>query len=103
MIRAYEAKRKSIINSEGKKYLDKLETYINKAIKEGLRSARMPFNLTASSDYEYQKENQEIGDAIIEELTSLGYTVQLEYATPIPAGCPSDQWNFDNGHITVNW
>ena len=39
MISASEAKRKSIVNSKGKEYLNKLENRINDAIKDGNRSA----------------------------------------------------------------
>jgi hypothetical protein len=102
MINASEAKRKSIINSKGKKYLDNLETYVNQAINDGLRSATMNIDLTEDSSGFYN-ENQEIRNAVVEELVNLGYTVDFEFAKPLPAGCPSDQWQFNNGHIKVEW
>ena len=102
MISASEAKRKSIINSKGKEYLDRLETYISRAIKDGKRSATMSIDLT-ESEYSYQKENQELKNAITEELVKLGYTVQFQYAKPLPSGCRSDQWDFNNGYIKVEW
>lgn len=102
MISASEAKRKSIINSKGKEYLDRLETYIGRAINDGLRSATMGIDLT-EADYAFQKENQEIRNAITEELVNLGYVVQFQYAKPLPTGCPSDQWDFNNGYIKVEW
>lgn len=95
MINASEAKRKSIINSKGKEYLDRLETYINRAIKDGQRSTTMSIDLTES--------NQELKNAITEELVKLGYTVQFQYAKPLPLGCRSDQWDFNNGYIKVEW
>lgn len=102
MIRANEAKRKSIINAKGKKYLDNLETYVNKAINDGLRSTTMSIDLTDNLDG-LHNENQEIRNAIVEELVNLGYTVDFEFAKPLPTGCPSDQWQFNNGHIRVDW
>lgn len=102
MIKASEAMRKSIINAKGKRYLDELEKYINRAISDGLRSATMCIDLTESSS-KFNNENQELRNAIVEELTHLGYTVDFKYAKPLPPGCPSDQWQFKNGHIKVEW
>lgn len=102
MIKASEAKRKSIINSKGKKYLDELEKHINRAIKDGLCSVTMSIDLTESNAV-YNNENLEIRNAIVEELVQLGYTVDFKYAKPLPLGCPSDQWDFSNGHIKVTW
>lgn len=102
MINANEAKRKSIINSKGRKYLDNLETYINQSINNGLRSATMSIDLTEESSGFYN-ESQEIRNAIVEELVNLGYTVDFEFAKPLPAECQSDQWQFNNGHIRVEW
>ena len=102
MISANEAKRKSIINAKGKKYLDNLEKYVNKAINDGMRSATMSIDLTDNLDG-LHNENQEIRNAIVEELVNLGYTVDFEFAKPLPTGYPSDQWQFNNGHIRVDW
>lgn len=102
MISASVARRKSIINSKGKQYLDSLETYINRAIREGSRTATMGIDLV-EPDGPFDKENEEIREAIIEELVNLGYTVDFKYSKPLPAGCPSDQWQFSNGHIRVEW
>lgn len=102
MISASVAKRKSIINSKGKQYLDSLETYINRAIREGSRTATMGIDLVEPVGL-FGKENQEIKEAIVEELVNLGYTVDFEFAEPLPEGCPSDQWQFSNGHIRVEW
>jgi hypothetical protein len=102
MIKASEAKRKSIINSKGKKYLDELEKHINHAIKDGLCSATTSIDLT-ESNAAYNNENLEIRNAVVEELVQLGYTVDFKYAKPLPSGCPSDQWDFYNGHIKVTW
>jgi len=102
MIKASEAKRKSIINSKGKKYLDELETKINRAVKEGKQSAYIGIGLT-EPDSAFYPENQDIRDAVVEELVKLGYKVDFKYAEPLPTGCPSDQWMFDNGHIKVEW
>jgi len=102
MINASEAKRKSIINSKGKRYLDSLESYIDRAVKDGLRSATMSIDLTEPENT-FREENLEIRNAIVEELVELGYTVEFKYAKPLPAGCPSDQWNFNNGYIKVEW
>lgn len=101
MIRASEAKRKSIINARGKEYLDRLEKYIIKAIEDGKRSATMSIDLT--EPFSSCDKDHELKNAIVEELVKLGYKVEFEYAKEMPAGCRSDQWNFDNGHIKVEW
>lgn len=105
MISASEAKRKSIVNSKGKEYLNKLENRINDAIKDGNRSAMISIDLIEPSGGKFalNKEPEEIRTAIVGELTSLGYRVNFKYADPLPALCPSDQWNFDNGYIKVEW
>lgn len=103
MIRASEAKRMSIINAKGKQYLERLEGYIIKAIEDGQRSTSMSIDLTESSYTSSTRENGELKNAIVEELVKLGYKVEFEYAKEMPAGCRSDQWNFDNGHIKVEW
>lgn len=102
MIKASDAKRKSIVNSKGKKLLDELEIHIERAINDGLRSATMSIDLTEKSGGFYN-ENQEIRNAIVEELVNLGYTVDFKFADPLPPGCPSSQWQFSNGHIKVEW
>lgn len=90
MISAAEAKRKSIINEKGKKYLDALEKCIEDSIKLGSRSATMSIDL--------QKYDKDIMEAIEEELTRLGYDITFEYANILPYGYP-----LDNGFITVEW
>lgn len=100
MIKASEAKRKSIINSKGKKYLEELEVKINRAIEDGVYSAYISISLLEPKN---NTENQEIMDAVVKELVNLGYKVDLKFAEPLPAGCPSDQWQFSNGHIRVEW
>ena len=102
MIKASEAKRKSLINSKGKKLLDRLERQINCAVDDGLCSASISIGLT-KPDNAFHTENQELMDAVVKELVNLGYKVEFKFADPLPAGCPSDQWSFDNGHIKVEW
>ena len=104
MISASEAKRKSIINSKGKEYLNKLENRIIDAIKDGKRSAMISIDLIEpSGKFALNREPDEIRTAIVAELTSLGYKVNFKYADPLPSRCPSDQWDFDNGYIKVEW
>lgn len=102
MISASEAKRKSIIKSKGMQYLEELEKAINRAIDTGSCSATISIALT-EMDSAYRNENLEIRNAIVEELVKLGYTVDFKYADPLPTRCPSDQWDFSNGHIKVEW
>ena len=97
MINARDAYRKSIINSKAKSYIDELEKAINKAISLGT------FSATISISMEENNTNSSIRNAIVEELVSSGYRVEFVYAKPLPLGCPSDQWNFNNGHIKVRW
>ena len=104
MISASEAKRKSIINSKGKEYLNKLENRIHDAIKDGKCSAMISIDIIKPSGKStLNREAEEISTAIVGELTSLGYKVNFKYADPLPPLCPSDQWNFNNGYIKVEW
>lgn len=102
MIKASEAKRKSLINSKGKKLLEKLEKQIIRAVDDGLCSARVSIGILKPEN-EFHTENQELMDAVEKELVNLGYKVELKFADPLPAGCPSDQWQFENGYIKVEW
>lgn len=103
MINARDAYRKSIINSKAKSYIDKLEKAINKAISSGAFSATISISMVASEQEYLTSDNLSIKNAVVEELISLGYKVEFVYAKPMPLGCPSDQWDFNNGHITVWW
>lgn len=102
MISASEAKRQSILNSTAKKYIERLEGAIKKASKNGDCSATISIDIV-ESDSTFDKPYVKLRNAIVEELVNLGYTVDFEYAKPIPLGCRSDQWNFSNGHIRVEW
>lgn len=103
MINARDAYRKSIINSKAKSYIDELEKAINKAISSGAFSATISISMEASEQKYLTSDNLSIKNAVVEELISLGYKVEFVYAKPMPLGCPSDQWDFNNGHITVWW
>ena len=104
MINAQEAYRKSIINSNAKFYLEELEKAINKSISLGDFSATIPVYLEEPSDILNQKNNSlNIKNAIVEELVGLGYKVEFMYAKPLPNNCPSGQFDFNIGHITVKW
>ena len=102
MIKAAEASIKSTLNAAAKTYIDRIEKAINEAILKGLYSATVDIDLIDSNDYGYS-DNRKIKEIIVAELSYLGYAVKFEYAKPLPSGCPSDQWQFNNGHITVSW
>lgn len=102
MIKASEAKRKSLINSKGKKLLEKLERQIIRAVDDGVFSASISIDLLEQKNG-FDTENKELMDAVVKELVNLGYKVDFKFADPLPAGCPSDQWQFSNGHIRVEW
>lgn len=97
MITAREAKNKSIINSKGKKYLDALEKKIENAVEAGNINTSIPIDLR---DVYTEKE---VSDAVVDKLLKLGYKVDIQYAKPLPARCPSDQWDFNNGTLSVDW
>ena len=103
MINAKDAYRKSIINSKAKSYIDELEKAINKAIVAATASSLGTFSATISISMEEHNTNSSIRNAIVEELVSSGYRFEFVYAKPLPLGCSSDQWNFNNGHIKVRW
>lgn len=102
MITAAEANLKSALNGVAKTYMDRIEKAIYKAISKGLYSATIDIDLIDSNDYG-PFDNRKVKEIIVEELSCLGYAVEFEYAKPLPSGCPSDQWQFNNGHITVSW
>lgn len=92
MIDAREAYRKSIINSVAQKEMQRIENYILKGIEDGKTSVTI-----STTDYE-----PAVKGAILEELMSLGYDVEYNPPKPLPAGCPSDQWD-DCGYLKVKW
>ncbi len=102
MIKASEAKRKSLVNSKGKKLLEKLERQINRAVDDGVCSASINIGMLKPEN-DFRTENQELMDAVVKELVNLGYKVEFKFADSLPAGCPSDQWQFENGYIRVEW
>ena len=103
MINARDAYRNSVINSKAKTYINELEKAIDKAIALGNFSATISINIEEQEQKYPPVNNLSIKNAIVEELIYLGYKVEFVYAKPIPFGCPTDQWNFNNGHITVWW
>lgn len=102
MIKAAEANIKSTLNGAAKTYIDRIEKAINEAILKGLYSTTVAIDLTDSNNYE-PFDNRKVKEIIVAELSCLGYAVEFEYAKPLPSGCPLDQWQFNNGHITVSW
>lgn len=98
IMKATEARTRSVISSEVNTYLSDIEKLIDKAIDKG------QFNIILTHDI---KKNDAHAEDIIfyisEKLTSLGYSVDTKYAKPLPSGCPTDQWDFNNGYIKVNW
>lgn len=92
MISADEARKRSLVNSKLKDVMDRMEEYVQDAIKRGATSTAMPtkgFTL-------------EEADAILSEFQRLGYTVTYETPKPLPPGCPTDQWDF-NGYLKLEW
>lgn len=97
MINARTAKRESLLNSKALAYMSNIETMINRAVKEGHMSA------TTNHGIEDNHDGKQLANAIKDKLVELGYVIEFEFAQPLPSGCPSDQWQFENGHITVKW
>lgn len=93
MIDANEAKRRTLINCELKDLMNRIEGHIEKSIKDG--NYRTCITLTKSL-------NKEFVSALYEEFTNLGYKITYEPAKQIPAGCPSDQWDF-NSYLKIDW
>ena len=103
MVNARDAYRKSVINSKAKIYINNLEKAIDEAMALGAFSATISINIEKHEQKCQPINNLSIKNAIVEELVNLGYKVEFVYAKPIPFGCPTDRWNFNNGHITVWW
>lgn len=97
MIDAYEAYKKSMLNAQAKTYIEKIETAISKAVKSGEFEAKINHGLTDGG------ESAKISKVIVEAITELGYEVFYQAAKELPAGCRSDQWDFENGHILISW
>lgn len=97
MINAQTAKRESLLNAKALTYMSNIETVINKAVKEGRMSA------TTNHRIEDNYDGKQLANAIKDKLVELGYVVEFRFAQPLPSGCPSDQWQFENGCITIKW
>lgn len=97
MIDAKTANRKSLINSKALTYMSNIETSINRAIEKGQMSATVHHNISDTYD------GKQLAEAIEDNLIELGYTVKFTFSKPMPSGCPSDQWDFNNGYIAINW
>ncbi len=95
MIDAYEAYQKSMLNAQAKTYIKKIENAVTKAIRYGEFEAKINHGLTDGG------ESAEISKVIVESITELGYEVFYQAAKELPAGCRSDQWDFENGHILI--
>lgn len=92
MITAKDATRMSVINSKLQSEMRIIEDAICKAAKDGR------FNVTiANNGYE-----NSILVHLRGELESCGYTVKYEPPKDLPAGCPSDQWDF-SGYLKISW
>ena len=97
MINANTAKRESILNSKALTYMSNIEKVVDRAVKEGHMSA------TTNHGIEDSYDGKQLANAIKDKLVELGYVVEFGFSKPLPAGCPSDQWNFNNGYITIKW
>lgn len=96
MIDAIEARRESTINSNAKKYLEALAKNIVKAVEKGEFKAMINISLL-------EPGNRFLKESIVNKLQELGYIVEFKFADPLPPGCRSDQWQFENGYIKVRW
>lgn len=104
MISANEAARLSICNSTVKVYLENLENSIKNSINEGEREAIIYHDIEeAPPSFVDNVKSSELKDAIVKTLKEFGYKTEFKYSEPIPSGCRSDQWNFNNGYIKVKW
>ncbi len=92
MINAKEAYQKSIINSKAKQEMVRIEKDIWNAIKKGEFRVRI----------DHCEWTDDVKNAIIGELDSLGYNAAHEAAKPLPPGCPSDQW-YSTSVLKVSW
>lgn len=92
MIRAKEATRMSVLNSKLKSEMNVIERAICDAAKAGRFDVTITNNGYENSILVHLKG----------ELESYGYTVKYEPPKDLPAGCPSDQWDF-NGYLKISW
>lgn len=92
MINACEAKRKTLINCKCKDVMNMIEKSIKETIKAGFYNTSIPLD----------EPDKKIIDALCEELMNLGYKVDYEPATPLPPGCPADQWDFYS-YLKIDW
>lgn len=93
MISAYEARRRTILNTKLKGVMKAIEEDINNKIEDGLFDTSIAFT---------SRLDPYLLDILTKELESLKYKVKYEPAKPLPAGCPSDQWDF-NDYLNISW
>lgn len=98
MITAEEAKRKSSVIGGTSKYMTEIEREINQSIERGETSAFISHNIM-------EKNGDKLRNAIVSDLTKLGYIVEFKYAREKPLLCPDSQWDYDNnnGEIIIYW
>lgn len=92
MITAKEAKRKTLLKTKLKQYMELIWKEINQAIDTGDMSVSVSL----------VTRNDDIIQTIITEMESLGYKVKYIPEKPAPTGCPSDQW-FSKTYLKISW
>lgn len=93
MISALEAKKKVVLQTTAKKYMDEIEKEILKAVKDNRFATSVSYRTPIKND---------VLTIILEELHNLGYEATYDPAKPCPSGCPIDQWSSLN-YIRVSW
>lgn len=97
MINAQTAKRKAILNTKALNFMSNIESQIEYEVSKG------SMKVIITHHFKDDPEGNEILDAVKEKLIELGYSVKLRFAEPIPYGCPTDQWDYNNGNINISW
>lgn len=93
MIKADEARKRTLLNTELKQYMKDIEKGVIDAAERGQYHV-----------YVYFQDNldDKLVDILVNELASLGYSGTYKPAEPLPPGCPSDQW-YSSASLKVSW
>lgn len=98
MITAKEARIKSGVIRDVTKYMIEIEEKVEKNVERGETSAFISHNIM-------EKSGDKLRNAIVSDLTELGYKVEFKYAREKPLLCPDSQWDYNNnnGEIIIHW
>lgn len=93
IINAKEARRKSLLHSKLRAYLEMIQDSIDRAIENGRYDTTVYFSHDLDSS---------VVATLTKEFTSLGYKVEYMASMPCPEACPPSQWH-SSAYLNIDW